>query len=51
MTHVFYRQIHADLPQAVKGEGIYIIDAGGCGNGLFPAEAHRKARECITISS
>ena len=29
MTHVFYRQIHADLPQAVKGEGIYIIDAGG----------------------
>ena len=29
MTQVFYRQIHADLPQAVKGEGIYIIDAGG----------------------
>ncbi len=29
MTHVFQRQIHADLPQAVKGEGIYIIDAGG----------------------
>ena len=29
MTRVFHRQIHADLPQAVKGEGIYIIDAGG----------------------
>ena len=29
MTHVFHRQIHADLPLAVKGDGIYIIDADG----------------------
>ncbi|MCH7865770.1 MAG: aspartate aminotransferase family protein [Proteobacteria bacterium] len=29
MPHVFQRQIHADLPEAVKGEGIYIIDAEG----------------------
>ena len=29
MTHVFQRQIHADLPRAKKGDGIYIIDADG----------------------
>ncbi|MEE9317731.1 MAG: aspartate aminotransferase family protein [Rhodospirillales bacterium] len=29
MTHVFQRQIHADLPRARKGDGIYIIDADG----------------------
>ena len=29
MTHVFLRQIHADLPRAKKGDGIYIIDADG----------------------
>ncbi len=29
MTHVFQRQILADMPRAVKGDGIYIIDAGG----------------------
>ncbi len=29
MTRVFQRQIHADMPSAVKGEGIYIIDADG----------------------
>ena len=29
MTHVFQRQIHADLPCAKKGDGIYIIDADG----------------------
>ncbi len=29
MTHVFQRQIHADLPRAKKGGGIYIIDADG----------------------
>ena len=29
MTHVFQRQIHADLPRAKKGDGIYIIDAEG----------------------
>ena len=29
MTHIFQRQIHADLPRAKKGDGIYIIDADG----------------------
>ena len=29
MTRVFQRQIHAHMPSAVKGEGIYIIDADG----------------------
>ncbi|MAF94588.1 MAG: aspartate aminotransferase family protein [Rhodospirillaceae bacterium] len=29
MSHVFHRQIHADLPRAKKGDGIYIIDADG----------------------
>ena len=29
MTHVFQRQIHADMPRAKKGDGIYIIDADG----------------------
>ncbi|MDA0305175.1 MAG: aspartate aminotransferase family protein [Proteobacteria bacterium] len=29
MTHVFQRQILADMPRAVKGDGIYIIDADG----------------------
>ena len=29
MTHVFQRQIHAALPRAKKGDGIYIIDADG----------------------
>ena len=29
MTHLFQRQIHADLPRAKKGDGVYIIDADG----------------------
>ena len=29
MTHVFQRQIHADPPRAIKGDGVYIIDADG----------------------
>ncbi len=29
MTHVFQRQILADMPRAEKGDGIYIIDANG----------------------
>lgn len=29
MTNVFQRQIHDKLPEAVKGDGIYIIDSDG----------------------
>ncbi|WP_404380464.1 aspartate aminotransferase family protein [Caenispirillum salinarum] len=29
MTHVFHRQIHADYPTAVAGDGCYIVDADG----------------------
>lgn len=29
MTHVFHRQIHADYPAAIAGDGCYIIDSNG----------------------
>ena len=29
MTNVFYRDLKSDMPVAVKGEGIYLIDAEG----------------------
>jgi adenosylmethionine-8-amino-7-oxononanoate aminotransferase len=29
MTHVFQRQISAAMPKAVKGDGIYVVDAEG----------------------
>ncbi len=29
MTHVFHRQIKSDLPVAVRGEGIWIVDSEG----------------------
>src|SRR5690606_25633327 len=29
MTHILHRQIHAPLPVAVGGDGVYLIDAAG----------------------
>jgi adenosylmethionine-8-amino-7-oxononanoate aminotransferase len=29
MTHVFHRQLSAELPRAVGGEGVYLIDSNG----------------------
>ena len=29
MTNVFYRELKSDMPVAVKGDGIYLIDATG----------------------
>ena len=29
MTHILHRQIHAELPVAVRGAGLYLYDAAG----------------------
>jgi adenosylmethionine-8-amino-7-oxononanoate aminotransferase len=31
MTHILHRQIHTELPVAVRGAGLYLYDAGGRG--------------------
>lgn len=55
MTHIFHRNIHTDLPRAIRGEGVYIfddknhayLDASGGAAVSCLGHSHPKVRQAI----